>query len=510
MMLPEFTELHSISDLHLGGTPGFQIFASGAEAEQAIGVLRDLPVDRKVALVINGDLVDFLAEAPATYFDPEGAVAKLDRIANEPAFQPVWSALRSFVRTPNRNLIITLGNHDLELAMPWVREHLLSLLSSDPATPEAGPDAAARGRITLAFDGAGYLCTVGGAKVLCVHGNEVDTWNVTDFERLRRSGRDAVQRRVLEREKEPWIPNAGAQLVIEIMNSIKRSFPFIDLLKPEAEAAVPTLLALDPKAARRLAGIAGTVTRLGWDTIRRKTGFLGASGTQTTVTPVASAASPGSQLDRKVRQVFGAGGGDAAVDQYARDLLRLTEERNRNDESPLNLIGGDEQPEFLGLGGALWDFVRGKEPSEVLRSALDQLEKDRSFAPSEADATFTLLDALVGPEIDFLLSGHTHLERALPRKTGPGFYFNSGTWVRLMKLEQEVLNDQAKFDQIFKVLAAGTMEALDAEPGLVFRRNTMVSIWTEGSKVKGELRHVAVNKGQVEFQPVPDTQFVRN
>ena len=509
MNLPTFTELHSISDLHLGGTPGFQIFASGSEAEKAIHFLRDLAPERKVALVINGDLVDFLAEAPATYFDPAGAGAKLNRIVDEPAFQPVWNALRGFVRTPSRHLIITLGNHDVELSLPWVREHLLDLLSSDPTAPETEPDAAARGRITLAFDGAGYLCKVGGAKVLCVHGNEVDTWNVTDFERLRRSGRDLVQSRVSDREKEPWIPNAGTRLVIDIMNSIKRSFPFIDLLKPEAEAAVPTLLALDPNAARRLAGIAGTVKRLAWDTIRRRTGFLGGSEPETTIIPAASTIDPAVQLDRKVRQVFGGGGGGANADQYANELLRRTEDRIKNDEAPLDLIGGDQQQEYLGLGGALWDFVRGRERSEVLRSALDQLEKDRSFDPKKPDETFALLDAQVGPDIDFLLSGHTHLERALPRTNGPGFYFNSGTWVRLMKLGQDVLKDPVKFGDVFKVLNAGTMQALDDAPGLVFRRNTMVSIWMDGSTVRGELRHVSLNNGKLELEPVPETQFVR-
>jgi hypothetical protein len=297
-------------------------------------------------------------------------------------------------------------------------------------------------------------------------------------------------------------------LVIEIMNSIKRSFPFIDLLKPEAEAAVPTLLALDPNAARRLAGIAGTVRRLGWDTIRRRTGFLGASETETTIIPAATTIDPAVTLDRKVRQVFGAGGGGVDADRYANDLLSRTEERIKNDESPLDLIGGDLQQEYLGLGGALWDFVRGKQRSEVLFSALDQLEKDRSFDPKKPDETFSLLDAQVGPDIDFLLSGHTHLERALPRTNGPGFYFNSGTWVRLMELK-EALKDPAKFREVLKVLEAGTMQALDDAPGLVFRRNTMVSIWMDGSTVRGELRHVSLNNGKLELEPVPETQFVR-
>ena len=148
MNLPfvEFDEVHVISDLHLGGRPGFQIFASTAELAWLIGDLRQRSAGR-IALVINGDFVDFLAQAPALPFDPEGAADKLATIANEPAFAPVFNALRAFTATDNRQLIVNLGNHDLEFALPWVREQLIELLS--------GGDTAARGRITLAFDGAG-------------------------------------------------------------------------------------------------------------------------------------------------------------------------------------------------------------------------------------------------------------------------------------------------------------------------------------------------------------------
>ena len=70
----------------------------------------------------------------------------------------------------------------------------------------------------LAFDGAGFLCRVGNATVLCVHGNEVDDWNITDYETIRRAGRDLQQGRSVE----AWVPNAGTHLVIEVMNDIKK------------------------------------------------------------------------------------------------------------------------------------------------------------------------------------------------------------------------------------------------------------------------------------------------
>ena len=196
--LAEFDEVHVISDLHLGGRPGFQIFGSTAELAWLIDDLRQRPLTRRSALVINGDFIDFLAQAPPLPFDPEGAAGKLAAIANEPAFAPVFDALRAFTATDNRQLIVNLGNHDLEFALPWVRDALIEMLS--------GGNYAARGRITLALDGAGVLMRVGGVRVLCVHGNEVDAWNVADYERIRRIGCDLMQGRGVE----PWVPNAEA------------------------------------------------------------------------------------------------------------------------------------------------------------------------------------------------------------------------------------------------------------------------------------------------------------
>src|SRR5262249_295777 len=163
--------------LHLGGSrSGFQIFNSTDDLVRLIEHLRSQPSEKSLALVINGDMVDFLAETPATYFDPLGAMGKLDRIFGDPTFPPASKSLQRFVRTPGRTLVINLGNHDLELALPWIREHLLEVLAGDSLT--------ARGRITLVFDGAGFRCEVGGAQILCLHGNEVDPWNVADYEAI--------------------------------------------------------------------------------------------------------------------------------------------------------------------------------------------------------------------------------------------------------------------------------------------------------------------------------------
>src|SRR3954447_25861409 len=101
-----FSELHCISDLHLGGPPGRQIFDQGSRLAKLIDYLRTRDTPR-LGLVINGDVVDFLAEEPAAYLDPAQAIDKLERIvARDPAFVEVWRPLRVFVSTPSRRLIL--------------------------------------------------------------------------------------------------------------------------------------------------------------------------------------------------------------------------------------------------------------------------------------------------------------------------------------------------------------------------------------------------------------------
>jgi hypothetical protein len=219
----EFAEVHVVSDLHLGGRPGFQIFGSPAEFAWLIDDLRQrLPASR-IGLVINGDFVDFLAQAPALPFDPEGATDKLAGIATDPAFLPVFDALRRFTAADARHLIVNLGNHDLELGLPWVREKLLDILSGAIAPRGADHARLRRRRVLL---------TVGGARVLCVHGNEVDAWNIADYEKSA-PGRDLT--RVAARSPRcQW-----GEPTRERGHEPLSKFSFVDLLKPEPTYSRP-------------------------------------------------------------------------------------------------------------------------------------------------------------------------------------------------------------------------------------------------------------------------------
>jgi UDP-2,3-diacylglucosamine pyrophosphatase LpxH len=508
-----FDELHVISDLHLGGSSGRQIFDQGPVVAAMIRQLVALPRERKVGLVVNGDFVDFLAEPAATWFDPEGAVSRLERIAADPAFSSVFDALREFLQTPGRRLVLTLGNHDLELALPWVRERLMDLLS--------GVNEAAQSRITLAFDGAGFRCRVGSASVLCVHGNEVDEWNVTDHEQIRRIGRDIVQ----GRSPEAWKPNAGTRMVIEVMNEIKRDHPFVDLLKPEFQAAVPALLVIKPAIAGKIADIGKVALRLKWDSVKIRFGFLSAENSnhaELSVSPplvrlLSSHPMGGAPRTREpsqeevLRQLLSGGisatTSGAASPLSGADLLARAEQQMAGKRLPLELISTPEAEARLSVTDAVWKRMMGRDDAEVLRAALESVQNDRSFELDAEDETFRRLDALTGPTLRYVISGHTHLRRALPRSRGGGFYYNTGTWARLMQLTREHLENAADFTQVFAALKVPTLAALDQTP-FVARHPTAACLEADGESARGSLREYALGPdGSLNVSTLPGSTF---
>jgi UDP-2,3-diacylglucosamine pyrophosphatase LpxH len=490
-MSDTFTSLHVVSDLHLGGSPaGRQIFDQGAAFTDLIDQLLHLPADETHALLINGDLVDFLADPKAVYFDTLTAIDKLNNIFTDPAFVPVWDGLKKLVKTPNRPLIITLGNHDLELSLPPVRRRLLDELS--------GGGDAARGRITLAFEQEGYRARVGRTDVLCVHGNEVDIWNVTDYEQLRRLGRD-VDRGV---SSPAWVPNAGTRLVIDVMNGIKQKHALVDLLKPERQAVLPTLLVLDAASAPKVADAVPSVLRLGWDRVRRAFGFL---GVEDGAAPVGAGGRPSAalMLGAMLQETFQSAVPSGARPPTGRDLLRATEQHFRNGVLPRQLLAATPQPELLSVGGMIMDIFHRKGRAEVLREALERVRQDTSFDIHEPDATFKALRDRIPPGIPFLTAGHTHLERALKLGTNR-YYFNSGTWVRLIELRPEVLGSDAAFKPVYDAIEQGSMADLDAAPNLVLRRPSVVRFVAGDRGTTGALCRVAGGRLDVVegFDPV--------
>lgn len=232
----KFDEVHVISDIHMGGKPGFQILRETKRLSGYIDWVRNQCKEGNVALVLNGDVFDTLAEDIRGYVAIDDAIQTIERIMNDPSFSGIWSALSDFVKTERRTLIFVIGNHDIEIAFPNVQNLILWRL--------AGDDLTQRARVVFSTIGAGYTCMVGESTVYYTHGNEVDDWNINRYEDLSR-----VSRRInagLSFSHEEWHANAGTRMVKEIMNKVKQRYKWIDLLKPETSAAVGTLLALEP------------------------------------------------------------------------------------------------------------------------------------------------------------------------------------------------------------------------------------------------------------------------
>lgn len=230
------TRILVISDLHLGGAEGFQICPEKGRA-RLVGFINwaaaQISNVQKLMLVVNGDFVDFLAEP-----DPSGAycafngnedraVAKFNSICGECA--DVFAALHEYLQSGG-HLTLLLGNHDIELSLPRVRQELMRRLGD--------------GLIDFIYDNQAFVI----GPVLIEHGNRYDAWNMVNHNQLRE-----IRSRMSRRESSAsFAAQPGSELVARVMNPLKEKFAFVDLLKPETGAVVPILAVLDPIAWRNI------------------------------------------------------------------------------------------------------------------------------------------------------------------------------------------------------------------------------------------------------------------
>jgi hypothetical protein len=113
------------------------------------------------------------------------------------------------------------------------------------------------------------------------------------------------------------------------------------------------------------------------------------------------------------------------------------------------------------------------------------------------------MQARVGEGVDFTITGHTHLARALRFPRG-GYYYNCGTWIRLLRLSSEVLASRGSFEtDLWPAFNARSMDALDQAtlpgPGgtrvpLLLDRTNAVRISAQGQRTVGDLLRVTGDK----------------
>lgn len=114
--------LFVISDLHLGG--GAHPLCPAAAQQQLARFIRRVMASHRAAhpahLVLNGDIVDFLAEEPFVSFTASDAEATRKLAAALDSAPEVIAALAAHVES-GAPLTLLLGNHDVELSLPGAR-----------------------------------------------------------------------------------------------------------------------------------------------------------------------------------------------------------------------------------------------------------------------------------------------------------------------------------------------------------------------------------------------------
>lgn len=466
-------QAYVISDLHLGGVyataanaqdRGFRICTHSKEVAAFIDALTAKPVDTpKIELIVNGDLVDFLAEQDlgrdgwsAFTYDQDVARQKLDAIIERD--RVVFDALGRFVVKGHR-LVILLGNHDIELAMPAVRSALAKAIGVS-----RGAD------YELVRDGEGYL--VGDALV--EHGNRYDAFNVVNYERLQRHCQFVSRgQRAFE---VCFDPPPGSRMVAEVINPIKKQYKFVDLLKPENGAVVPLLLTLEP-------GFRKVLGRVALIASKARGAVKVSAGGKPVAQParVAVSAGMGGFEDDSLMasdissEVVGAAGGpqteDAALHAllsekmggHAQDVHAAVTEATGTEEFSSDISSvGDMIDRSLGMARLLFSSATESRQTrlDALVSSFRTLQDDQTFDEGvETGAEYMeAATALASHGVRHVVFGHTHMPKKIGLPSG-GYYLNSGTWADVMEFPRDLLagtKDEARtrvaafVDQIVK------------------------------------------------------------
>jgi UDP-2,3-diacylglucosamine pyrophosphatase LpxH len=440
--IPIYSKLYSISDLHLGGSvPANQMFCKGTRLQsfiQSLSSRRDANA-APIALVLAGDIIDSLPflTLPGSYIAVDGAANIVRTVMDNASFKPVFDGLKDYIQQDGCELIILIGNHDLELSFPEAQEELLNEITTTPS---------ARGRVRFFMQGTGFRCTVGSRNVYITHGNEADPWNHVDYDALRQASHARTLGKPFNPEK--WVPNAGTKLVVDVMNEIKRNHPFIDLLKPEVGAAVKVLSALDRNAVEYFYKAIPAFAKAAKAQVGPHV-VLGADGQLTASDP---------EVVRLLGDAFP--GPSPNKNSSNGDLMSKVAEYPR-DKRPEDLVSDSDGT--LGYFGYWWDKKMGKSNVEALREALkDWVNGDQSFKFGHPDSTLKGVLSQLGRGIDVVITGHTHLPRwihAVDR--GNVTYLNSGTWARLMGLRHEVFENEETFKPVYDALQATDLAVLD-------------------------------------------------
>ena len=285
------------------------------------------------------------------------------------------------------------------------------------------------------YDGEAYQI----GRALIEHGNRYDAFNVVDYDGLRRL-RSLLSRGQAVPADYNFAAPTGSHIVAEVMNPIKADYRIIDLLKPENEAAIPVLMAIEP-------GYRKVLTR------------MAALGLQARKHKLAAPAMPSFAGD-----ISSSGGASFGDDSFASDISSHSAAPDPLETIMRERLGG-KASQVMAAGAATTGFAEDISARETidrtmgiarlllsnsrdaiqtrlpaLLAAVRSVQCDTTFA-RDAECFTEYLGAareLAAGGFDYVIFGHTHAARDVALPAGAR-YLNLGTWADLILFPSHIL-----------------------------------------------------------------------
>lgn len=476
-----FDVAYLVSDLHLGGERGQQMFSSAKAFKDFCKVIAsEVKKGDATLLLVNGDFVDFLAEKGASYWNGAHAASQLRGMSQRSGLKLVFDGLKHFVSKEGTRLVFVLGNHDIELALPDVREELVRLLTGGQERRQA--------RVEFAMDGWGYRFEVGAARALATHGNEVDPFNFTRYDILSQIIHEQTYFGESQVAKK-WKPSAGSAFVVDAINPLKRQFPFVDLLKPESVSFL-TLTMLAPKSL----AMADEFVSLLADAKRNE------ASRPSSQRRFLSGGDPDSQITnaKKSATVL-----EAMANRHVRyDQLEIDDLILSGEDGLLGVAdwvdAARESVAGLYREGIQWVEQAGRwviseatdsarrVHSEALRKAIAPFIASESFHVSRLGDPDRQVLKMIRGSYDAVFTGHTHVRRFCEDPERNMTLVNTGTWAGLLQLSDSDIASATEFGAFYRLLSKESRSALKSSRW--YRDECPVAVMRKLSQTKTELR----------------------
>lgn len=383
-------ETYVLSDLHLSAAKEGGLYAGGDALPHLLSRLAQKTTPARV--ILNGDTFDFLAEEGELEIDVPLLTATAQRLVRSEIGAALFKQLGRVLANQGQ-VIVRLGNHDLELALPAVQQQLRRALEQPNTIAE---------RLEFSTGDRPLLLDFGGVRVLVTHGEHDDPFNQVDYAQLLASAATSGSSRSSFRYP------AGSLLMRKIVAPMRAKYGlhFLDYLKPDFQGAALAAMAIAPEACREL------FQRATWDIAWQLLRFSAASVAFCADVPT----EPSLGLAERVAELTWSGPERSELTEW--------------------LLQPDEGVSFAPAG--LGEKVRGKlldaglaMYARVHRAAAGSAGKDFfSLTPQSAEAKWAAeLGARHGAAA--VLTGHSHAARFWHSEDC--LYINSGTWIWLMR-----------------------------------------------------------------------------